>query len=104
VGQHVVAVLQFDAEHGIRERLDDRALEHDRVFFGLGQDALLDENRASALLSELLGELFVDLRTDRLAMLSGREPFANGGVRHIFGHICYRELSAGSPPATAIGA
>jgi hypothetical protein len=83
-----VAVLQFDAEHGIRERLDDRALEHDRVFFGLGQDALLGGNRASALLSGLLGELLVDLRADRLAMLSGCDPFANGRIRHFFGPLC----------------
>src|SRR3954454_5241128 len=37
VGQYLVAVLQLDPEHGVRERLDDRPLEDDRVFLGLGQ-------------------------------------------------------------------
>src|SRR5690606_16961206 len=37
VGQHLVAVLELDPEHGVRERLDDRSLENDRVFFGLSQ-------------------------------------------------------------------
>src|SRR5438046_3065540 len=37
VGQHLVPVLELDTEHGIRQRLHDGALEHDRVFLGLGQ-------------------------------------------------------------------
>ena len=37
VGQYLVAVLELDAEHGVRQRLDDRSLENDRVFLGLGQ-------------------------------------------------------------------
>ena len=37
MGQHLVAVLELDAEHGVRQRLDDRPLEDDRVFLGLGQ-------------------------------------------------------------------
>src|SRR5688572_8251954 len=37
VRQHLVAVLQFDLEHGVGEGLDDGPLQHDRVFLGLGQ-------------------------------------------------------------------
>jgi hypothetical protein len=37
VRKHLVAVLELDTEHRIRERLDDRSLEHDRILFGLGQ-------------------------------------------------------------------
>src|SRR3954467_12391008 len=37
VGQYLVAVLELDPEHGVRQRLDDRPLEDDRVFLGLGQ-------------------------------------------------------------------
>src|SRR3954452_17077282 len=37
VSQHLVAVLELDPEHGVRERLDDRSLENDRVFLGLRQ-------------------------------------------------------------------
>jgi hypothetical protein len=36
VGEHPVAVLQLDREHGIRERLDDRSFDFDRVFLGHG--------------------------------------------------------------------
>ena len=32
VSQHFVAVLEFDTEHCIRERFDDRAFQHDGVF------------------------------------------------------------------------
>jgi hypothetical protein len=32
-----VAVLQLDAEHGVGQRLHDRALHHDGVFFRLWQ-------------------------------------------------------------------
>ena len=37
VGQHLVPVLELDPEHGIGQRLDDGALEDDRIFLGLGQ-------------------------------------------------------------------
>jgi hypothetical protein len=32
-----VAVLELHPEHGVREGLDHRAFQHDRVFLGLGQ-------------------------------------------------------------------
>ena len=32
-----MTVLQLDPKHGVRERLVDGALEHNRVFFGLRQ-------------------------------------------------------------------
>jgi hypothetical protein len=35
-----VPVLEFDAEHRIRQRLDDRAFEHDRILLGLWQVTL----------------------------------------------------------------
>ena len=38
VGQHFVAVFEFDAEHCVRQRLGDRSFQNDRVFFGLSQD------------------------------------------------------------------
>src|SRR5690606_16458574 len=38
VGQHLVAVLELDPEHRVRERLDDRPFEDDRVFFWLRQN------------------------------------------------------------------
>src|SRR3954449_12810848 len=37
VGQHLVAVLELDPEHGVGERLDDCPFEDDRVFFWLWQ-------------------------------------------------------------------
>src|SRR3970040_2077678 len=37
VGQHAVAVLKFDGEHSVRERLEDRPLDFDRVFLGHGR-------------------------------------------------------------------
>src|SRR5713101_4321210 len=37
MGQHLVAVLEFDSEHRIREGLDDRPLYEDGVVFGLCQ-------------------------------------------------------------------
>src|SRR5262245_56667444 len=44
VREHLVAVVELDAEHGVRQRLDDRAFEHDRVFHRLGQGAPPDAN------------------------------------------------------------
>ena len=41
VRQHLVAVLEFDPEHRVRERLEDRPLEQDGVVFGFGQKSLL---------------------------------------------------------------
>ena len=38
VSEHLVPVLEFDPEHGVRERLDDRPLHQNRVVLGLGQD------------------------------------------------------------------
>src|SRR5512132_4007692 len=38
VCEHLVPVLELDAEHGVRQRLDYRSLHQDRVVFGLGQD------------------------------------------------------------------
>src|SRR3954467_5394411 len=37
VGQHLMAVLQLDTEHGVGKGLDDDPLEHDRIFLGLCQ-------------------------------------------------------------------
>jgi hypothetical protein len=37
VGQHLVAVVELDPEHGVGQRFGDLALEHDRVFLGLRQ-------------------------------------------------------------------
>jgi hypothetical protein len=37
VGQHFVAVFEFDAEHGVRQRLGHRPLKDDRIFFWLCQ-------------------------------------------------------------------
>src|ERR1019366_8104297 len=42
VRQYFVAVLELDAEHGVRQRLDDGSLQHDGVFLGLGQVILLE--------------------------------------------------------------
>src|SRR5262245_9548163 len=40
VGEHLVPVLQLDTEHGIRQRLDDRAFHQNRVVLGLGQEGI----------------------------------------------------------------
>ena len=36
VREHLVAVLELDTEHGVRQRLDHRSFNEDRVVFGLG--------------------------------------------------------------------
>src|SRR5688572_6284246 len=36
VGEHAMAVLELDREHRVRERLDDRSLDFDRVSLGHG--------------------------------------------------------------------
>jgi ATP-dependent RNA circularization protein (DNA/RNA ligase family) len=41
VRQHVVTILKLYAKHCVWERLKNRALEHDRIFFRLSQDGLL---------------------------------------------------------------
>ena len=41
VSEHLVPVLELDAKHRVRQRLDDRAFEHDRIFVRLGQGKLL---------------------------------------------------------------
>src|SRR5262245_17168405 len=38
VREHLVPVLELDTEHGVRQRLDDRAFDQDRVVLGLSQD------------------------------------------------------------------
>jgi hypothetical protein len=48
---------------------------------------LLDTNKAFCPAQRIS---FNDLRTDRLAMLSGPDAIPNGGIRHIFGVLCYR--------------
>ena len=40
MGQNFVAIFEFDAEHGVRQRLGDRSFQNDRVFFGLSQDTV----------------------------------------------------------------
>ena len=39
VGKNLVPVLQLDPEHGVRQRLSDRAFHQNRVVLGLGQKA-----------------------------------------------------------------
>ena len=41
VREHLMTVLQLDAEHRVRKGLGDGALEHDRIFLWLGQKRLL---------------------------------------------------------------
>ena len=41
VREHLVTVLEFDAEHRVRQRFGDGAFEHDRIFLWLGQKRLL---------------------------------------------------------------
>ena len=41
VREHLVSIVEFDLEHGIRQRLEDLALEYDRIFLWLGQGILL---------------------------------------------------------------
>ena len=53
VRQHLVAVLEFHAEHRVRQGLDDRALEHDGVVFRLGQRGLLTTDRAGRTSREI---------------------------------------------------
>ena len=38
VRQNLVAILEFDTEHGVRQRLDNGAFEHNGVFFRLRQN------------------------------------------------------------------
>src|SRR4029450_1561880 len=42
VGQNLVAVLQLDTKHGIREGFDDLPLQDDRIFLGFRQGVLLN--------------------------------------------------------------
>jgi hypothetical protein len=39
VSKHLVPVLQLDTEHGVRQRLDHRSFDQDRVILGFGQRA-----------------------------------------------------------------
>ncbi len=43
VREHLGAVLQLHTKHGVGERLDDGALEDDRIFLGLCQDENLPD-------------------------------------------------------------
>src|SRR4029079_15295716 len=79
VSQHLVPVLQLDAEHRVRQRLDDRALEHDRVFLRLRQKLLLRSLTRTDDPDQWMRT--AGLRTDRLSMLS--DQFRNTTrVRH----------------------
>ncbi len=40
VPQHGMPIFEFDPEHGVRERLDDGAFQHDCIFFRLCDDRL----------------------------------------------------------------
>ena len=39
VGKHLVSVFEFDTEHGVRQRFNDRAFNQNCVVLGLGQGA-----------------------------------------------------------------
>ena len=41
VREYLVSVVEFDLEHGIRQRFEDLALEYNRIFLWLGQGILL---------------------------------------------------------------
>jgi hypothetical protein len=45
VGQHLVAIIEFDPKHRVRERFDNRSFEDDRVFLRLRQGGLLGSVR-----------------------------------------------------------
>lgn len=68
VAEHGQAILELDPEHGVRERLDDRAFEDNRIFLGLGQDVPPRRTGESALSTEM--------DTDSAALLTP------GGQRH----------------------
>ena len=71
VGQHLVAVFEFDSKHRIRERFDNRSFEHDRVFFGLRQGgSSWNQGRSATLLATRVRDSAQDRRTSvaRLAL------------------------------------
>jgi hypothetical protein len=39
--QNLVAILEFNSEHGIRERFGNRSFQDDGVFLGLSQNYFL---------------------------------------------------------------
>ena len=41
VREYLVSIVEFDLEHGIRQRFEDLALEYNRIFLWLGQGILL---------------------------------------------------------------
>lgn len=43
VRQDCMAVFEFDLEHCVRQRFEDRAFQHDRIFLGLWQGLLLTD-------------------------------------------------------------
>src|SRR3954451_23222953 len=58
VAEHLVAVVQLDPEHGVRERLDDLAFEFDLLFLGHRSDGTnVGGLRALARLADLVLDL-----------------------------------------------
>src|SRR5664279_4123530 len=69
VCEHLVPVFEFDPEHGVGERLDDRPFQDDRVFFGLRQGTLSTVvERRSGQVGEHRGE--PETGTDQPSTLS----------------------------------
>jgi hypothetical protein len=69
VRQHLVAVLEFNPEHCVGERFENRAFEHDGVVFWLGQSGPL--SNGDRCCRDLLRTREADL--GRGAMLSPEE-------------------------------
>src|SRR5688500_17010296 len=86
VRQHLVAVVELDTEHGIGQRLQNRAFQHDGVFLGLGQGFLLtgrwgDHDRKSFV---------TRANRDRPACRPGVNAIGEP-VQHQAGVVCYRD-------------
>jgi hypothetical protein len=73
VREHLVSIVEFDLEHGVRQRFEDLALEYDRIFLWLGQGILLTWSCSSPLQRPLvpaMGSVFAVLTvSDRAAWL-----------------------------------
>jgi hypothetical protein len=54
VREHLMTVLQLDAEHRVRQRFGDGALEHNRIFLWLGQKRLLLNDVLTVWTDELI--------------------------------------------------
>ena len=67
VGQYLVAILELNAEHGVRQRFSDRSLQHDGVFLRLRQVTLSStrSSRGGTHATELQGS--GDLSEERRA-------------------------------------